>query len=76
MGEMLLSDCRIGKDYVIEKLLTTNKIKLHLENLGFVKNEKIKLLKYNYQNKSVLVKVCDINYALDIEIAKQVVVKN
>jgi len=76
MREMLLCDCQLGKDYVIDKLLTNNKITSHLENLGFVKKEKIKLLKHNYKNKSILVKVCGINYALDIEIAKQVVVIN
>ena len=74
MKEMWLSDGVIGQEYVIEKILVNEKIRLHLENLGFIKNEKIKLLKHNYKNKSLLVKVFGINYALDIEIAKKVMV--
>lgn len=61
------------KDYVIKEILVQNEsIKQQLENLGFFKHEKIRLLNYNYGKKSYLIKVMGINYAIDKSVCENI----
>ena len=75
MNEKNVIDLKINESGVIKKIkLNDEKIKRQLINLGFIEGEEIKLLNYNYNKESYLVKVMNINYALDKKICKGIVV--
>ena len=68
-----LSCCEIGKVYKILNLnITDENVKRQLLNLGFLKNEKIKLLNHNFNKKGFLIKVMEINYAIDKNICDKI----
>lgn len=59
----------------IEKIeLKDGRVKLQLEKLGFLTGEKIKLLNYNYNKTSYLIKVMGVNYAIDKAICENIFV--
>ena len=75
MNEKLLVDLKINEVCVIKKIrLENEKIKNQLSSLGFLEGEEIRLLNYNYNKKSYLVKVMNINYAIDKKICEGIVV--
>ena len=77
MNIIKLSDIKINKYYKIEEIKINDiKIKKQIENLGFLKNEKIQLLKHNYGKNSYLIKVMGINYAIDKSVCDEIFVKD
>ena len=72
--DLKLSNCEKNKEYVIKEIKVREEIKHRLTCLGFLPKEKIKLLKYNYNNTCYLVKVMGINYMVDKSICEEVVV--
>ena len=76
MNVIRLSDAKKDQEYFIEEICVKNEnIKNQLKNLGIIKNEKIKFLNYNYGKKSLLIKVMNINYAIDKSICDDVKVR-
>lgn len=72
-----LLDAEYNKDYFIEDIKTDDeKIKLRLNDLGFLKNEKIKLLNNNYGKTTFLVKVMGVNYAVDKNVCEEIYIKD
>ena len=70
-----LTDCVFNKEYQIKEIINLdNGLKKRLIDLGFKENEKIKVLKNNYFNKSYLVKIVGINYAIDKKICENILV--
>lgn len=64
-----------NKQAKIEKIeIKDNKVKLQLKNLGFEIGEEIKLLNYNYNKTSYLIKVMGVNYAIDKTICENIFV--
>ena len=77
MNIICFGEAEVNKIYKIECLEMKNKnIKTQLEKLGFLKNENIQLLKYNYGKKSYLIKVMGINYAIDKSVCDEIFVKD
>ena len=73
MNIKTLSCCEKEKEYKILKINISNeKIKQQLTNLGFLENEKIKLLNHNYNKRGFLVKVMGVNYAIDKKICDKI----
>ncbi len=67
----------IGEEGVICKIENKNKSVLsQLNKLGFFVGEKIKLLNYNYNKESYLVKIMGINYAIDKSVCEGIFVSN
>ena len=61
-----LAEAKINVVYKIKNINIKDKcIYKQLENLGFLKNEKIILLNHNYGKKTYLIKVMGIKYAID-----------
>ena len=70
-----LSDCKLGKSYLIKELKIQNKSLLdHLRELYIKENTKITLLHRSYGNKVFMIKALDVNYALDKNICDKVIV--
>ena len=65
MNEKRLVDLKINEVSVIKK---------QIKNLGFIEGEEIKLLNYNYNKECYLVKVMNINYAVDKKICEEIIV--
>ena len=61
-----------GRDMVIAKITGTDKIKKHLENMGFVVGSSIRIV--NKVEENVIVKVKGISVALSHELAKRIYV--
>ena len=75
MNEKCLIDLKLNEAALIKKVVIDDeKIKVQLSNLGFLVGEEIKLLNYNYNKESYLVKVMNINYAIDRKICKGIIV--
>ena len=71
-----LKDVRIGEECKIESIKLSNKIlKRQLQNLGFMEGERIKIMKTNYGDKALLVKVFGVNYVVDSTIAQEIFVE-
>ena len=77
MGKMNLTECCLNKNYVIVNLkLSDESVKNHLRNLGFVVNEKIKVLHVNFGKSAYLVNVLGVKYAIDKRVACGVIVED
>ena len=75
MTEKSLIDLKLNEIALIKKVVIEDeKIKVQLSNLGFLVGEEIKLLNYNYNKESYLVKVMNINYAIDKKICERIIV--
>lgn len=69
-------ECQQNKNYKIEKVNIDNKqLKNQLENLGFIKNEKLAVLKSNFGRSSFLIEVMGTQYAIDEKICRQIIVR-
>ena len=74
MKEKCLVNLKINETSIIKKIeVKDEKINKQLFNLGFMPGEKIKLLNYNFNKQSYLVKVMNINYAIDKKICEGIV---
>lgn len=70
-----LTLCELNKVYLIyDVLIEDERLKNHLRNLFIKKDEKIILLKKSYKNKTFLVKVLGINYAIEKKMCERIVV--
>lgn len=75
MNEKCLVDLKINEVAKIKQInIKDEKVKMQLSNLGFIIGEKIKLLKYNYNKEGFLVKVMNVNYAIDRKICEGIIV--
>ncbi|MBQ4541584.1 MAG: ferrous iron transport protein A [Clostridia bacterium] len=75
MNEKCLVDLKINEVAKIKQInIKDEKVKTQLKNLGFIIGEKIKLLKYNYNKEGFLVKVMNVNYAVDRKICEGIIV--
>ena len=75
MNEKCLVDLKINEVAKIKQInIKDEKVKMQLSNLGFIIGEKIKLLKYNYNKEGFLVKVMNVNYAVDRKICEGIIV--
>lgn len=75
MKEICLSECVFHKVYVISNVSMQDcDLKYKLEKLGFLKNEKIEILRTNYSGCSYLVKLMGIHFAIDKKICDKVIV--
>ena len=75
MNEKRLVDLKINEVSVIKKIhVKDENIKKQIKNLGFIEGEEIKLLNYNYNKECYLVKVMNINYAVDKKICEEIIV--
>ena len=75
MNEKCLADLKINEVAKIKQInIKDEKVKMQLSNLGFIIGEKIKLLKYNYNKEGFLVKVMNVNYAIDRKICEGIIV--
>ena len=61
-----------GHDLIIGRITGSDKIKKHLENMGFVVGEKIQIV--NKVDENVIVKVKGISIAISHELAKRIYV--
>ena len=61
-----------GKDLEIIRITGTDKIKKHLENLGFIVGEKIQVV--NKVNENLIVKIKGVSMALSVELARRILV--
>lgn len=74
---MCLCDVEKEKEYIIEDVgVKDDVIKTKLKNFGIVKGEKIKFLNYNYGKSSLLIKVMNVNYAIDKRLCEKIKVKD
>ena len=74
MKEKCLVNLKINETSIIKKIeVKDEKINKQLFNLGFMPGENIKLLNYNFNKQSYLVKVMNINYAIDKKICEGIV---
>lgn len=75
MNEKCLVDLKINEVAKIKQInIKDEKVKMQLSNLGFIIGERIKLLKYNYNKEGFLVKVMNVNYAIDRKICEGIIV--
>lgn len=75
MRTKCLSECEIDKEYLIAYLNIKNKKLLkHLENLMINQHKKIKIMHKSYRNRNFIIKVMDINYAIDENIIQGIFV--
>lgn len=75
MNEKCLVDLKINEVAKIKQInIKDEKVKAQLQNLGFITGEEIKLLKYNYNKEGFLVKVMNVNYAVDRKICEGIIV--
>ena len=51
MKEICFFDAKIGREYVVSKIILEENLKCHLSSLGIEENCKIKLLKYLKREK-------------------------
>ena len=71
-----LKDVKVGEEVKIVLIDLTNKnLEKQLQNLGFLKGEKIKVMKINYGDKARLVKVFGVNYIIDSIIVQGIFVE-
>ena len=61
-----------GHDLVIARITGTDKLKKHLENMGFVTGETIRIV--NKVEENVIVKVKGVSVAISHELAKRIYV--
>lgn len=61
-----------GQDLLIARITGTDKLKKHLENMGFVVGEKVRII--NKVDENVIVKVKGVSVALSHELAKRIYV--
>ncbi len=75
MKEKRLVDLKVNEFGVIKRIqIKDENIKKQIINLGFIEGEEIKLLNHNYNKESYLVKVMNINYAIDKKICEEIIV--
>ena len=75
MSEIELVDCKIDKKYIISKIkICDMELKNFLLSLGFEAGVEIVVLKTNYFKKGFLIKVKQINYAIDYKLAERICV--
>ena len=74
MKEICFFDAKIGKEYVVSKIILEENLKCRLSSLGIEENSKIKLLKYNLFKSAFLIKNLNILYAIDKIICKGIFV--
>ena len=61
-----------GKDLEIIRITGNDKIKKHLENLGFVVGEKVRVV--SKVNENLIVKIKGVSMALSDELARRIMV--
>ena len=61
-----------GKDLEIIRITGTDKIKKHLENLGFIVGEKVQVV--SKVNENLIVKIKGVSMALSVELARRILV--
>lgn len=73
MNNILLSNANSNHTYIIKKINIEDKSLLQqLNNIGLTVGEEITLIKTNYGKKSFLVKVMNVNFAIDKQILDKV----
>ena len=71
-----LKDMKIGEECKIKSIeLASKNLEKQLKNLGFMEGEKIKIIKINYGDRALLVKVFGVNYVVDSTIAQGIFVE-
>jgi len=75
-NEIRLNNAKKNVIYIIKRLdlENLNYVSL-LNNLGIIEKEKIILLKTNYGNKTMLVNVSGINFALDKKLCEGIIIE-
>ena len=61
-----------NETYSIKQIMGTDKVKLHLQNLGFTVGEPVMLV--NKVDENVIVKVKGVSLAISKELAKRIIV--
>ena len=61
-----------NKEYIIQKISGTDKVKAHLNNLGFIIGEPIRLI--SKVNDSVILKIKGVSLAISEELARRIMV--
>ena len=75
-NEKTLLNIEKNIEYKIKKINISNDDVVNLlRNLGIYNNEKVIVLKTNYGNKSMLVNVSGINFALDKKVCEGIIVE-
>ena len=74
MKEICFFDAKIGREYVVSKIILEENLKCHLSSLGIEENCKIKLLKHNFFKSAFLIANLNIFYAIDKTICKGIFV--
>ena len=59
-----------GHDLIISRITGSDKLKKHLENMGFVVGEKVQIV--NKVDENVIVKVKGVSVAISHELAKRI----
>lgn len=67
---LFLADC--NQDFQIIRIAGSDKIKKHLENIGFVTGQTVMVV--NRVNENIIVKVKGVSVALSHELAKRIYV--
>ena len=71
-----LADCKKNKIYKIVKIENLDESIFNmLKNILIIPGEKIEVTNSNFCKQSILVKVSNISYGIDIKIAKQIFVE-
>lgn len=71
-----LSDCKKNKIYKIVKIENLDESVFNmLKNILIIPGEKIEVTNSNFCKQSILVKVSNVSYGIDIKIAKQIFVE-
>ncbi len=71
-----LADCKKNKIYKIVKIENLDESVFNmLKNILIIPGEKIEVTNSNFCKQSILVKVSNVSYGIDIKIAKQIFVE-
>lgn len=71
-----LADCKKNKIYKIVKIENLDESVFNmLKNILIIPGEKIEVTNSNFFKQSILVKVSNVSYGIDIKIAKQIFVE-
>ena len=62
----------LNTDYIIRQITGTDKVKAHLNNLGFIIGEPVRLI--TKVNDSVILKIRGVSLAISEELAKRILV--
>ena len=77
MIKIKISNAKLNKNYIIDDVkIKDENLKNQLQNLGFLKDEKILILKTNLNSSAFLVEVMGVLYAVDKKICDNIFLRN